>query len=348
LTTIAQTNFYFLDSYHNLYEYDLQDCSQNFITKLLDSNGVDHILTDMAITDNGEFYFISGDEVYHYDQEEDYIIEIGSIYLSCDPQLSNAYYNSCTSVGNELLIIGAGNGSILKFDLNNNSATCIGMLTSGNDDLSGGIVEHEGYFYASGRSPAGLYKFKINQTYTALEEISFIPMSDYIQGYSLLSLQMDSTNEDKSLITSHKPVNISSINFSQISLSNSSISTICIVSNFQNVYGAASKKPTDPSVEPLTEVICEELILPNIFSPNGDGINDKFRAIQGDSLSEINLKIYNRYGMEVYSQTEGPIEWDGKQSASNASESSSYYYVLKYRDYCDEELVKKGSLMLIY
>ncbi len=78
------------------------------------------------------------------------------------------------------------------------------------------------------------------------------------------------------------------------------------------------------------------LIIPNTFSPNGDGINDVFE-ITGLKTNSI-LKIYDRWGKLVFSSTAYKNNWSGKIQAEEGVESVNrvdagvYFYVLESPD----------------
>lgn len=65
-----------------------------------------------------------------------------------------------------------------------------------------------------------------------------------------------------------------------------------------------------------------DLIIPNIITPNGDGINESF-IIRGSGYEQWNLQIFDRYGRPVYKS-------DNYQSAWQATglEAGTYYYAL--------------------
>ncbi len=65
--------------------------------------------------------------------------------------------------------------------------------------------------------------------------------------------------------------------------------------------------------DPLIITISEsQLDFPNAFSPNGDGINDTFKAKAGaKSIVELNAAIYNRWGQMVFKFRDINDEWDG-------------------------------------
>lgn len=64
---------------------------------------------------------------------------------------------------------------------------------------------------------------------------------------------------------------------------------------------------------PFTVTIAESsLQMPNAFSPNGDGINDIYRAKDGyQSLTEFHAYIFNRWGQKLFEWTNPADGWDG-------------------------------------
>ena len=65
--------------------------------------------------------------------------------------------------------------------------------------------------------------------------------------------------------------------------------------------------------------------IPNIFTPDGDGINDVFR-INASGFEDITVSIYNRYGEVVYKYFGENGSWDGYTHAG-VKVSSGVYYV---------------------
>lgn len=57
-------------------------------------------------------------------------------------------------------------------------------------------------------------------------------------------------------------------------------------------------------------VTAPELLIPTGFSPNGDGVNDRFRVLNKD-VEKLTLLIYNRWGEKVYETTDPLSGWDG-------------------------------------
>ena len=69
--------------------------------------------------------------------------------------------------------------------------------------------------------------------------------------------------------------------------------------------------------------------IPNVFTPNGDNVNDKFIIAQGNVACNIEaLYIYNRWGKLVYKQTGKNIQpWDGKVNGQVLPAETYFYYI---------------------
>lgn len=80
--------------------------------------------------------------------------------------------------------------------------------------------------------------------------------------------------------------------------------------------------------EPIKVSISESsLEFPNAFSPNGDGINDIYKAKSGyQSIVEFHAYIFNRWGQKLYEWTDPADGWDGKYHGKDVKQG--VYYVL--------------------
>ena len=75
---------------------------------------------------------------------------------------------------------------------------------------------------------------------------------------------------------------------------------------------------------------CPEYSLPNIFSPNGDALNDLFEPFPYRYVDRIALTIYNRWGEAVFETEDPSIQWDGKHMESGKPcTDGAYYYVIR-------------------
>ena len=79
---------------------------------------------------------------------------------------------------------------------------------------------------------------------------------------------------------------------------------------------------------PISVAISEsKLEMPNAFSPNGDGINDVYKAKSGyQSLVEFDAYIFNRWGQKLYEWHDPAGGWDGRYNGKYVAQG--VYYVL--------------------
>lgn len=68
------------------------------------------------------------------------------------------------------------------------------------------------------------------------------------------------------------------------------------------------------------------LEVPNIFTPNGDGVNDQLIL---ESTQAMTLQVFNRAGNLVYKITAKRIAWDGLDTRGHAVADGLYYYTLQ-------------------
>ena len=73
--------------------------------------------------------------------------------------------------------------------------------------------------------------------------------------------------------------------------------------------------------------ILKEPKVPNVFSPNGDGINDQWVIQFLDSYPGCTVEIFNRYGQKVYQSTGYSKPWDGMING-NPLPIGTYYWII--------------------
>jgi gliding motility-associated-like protein len=95
-------------------------------------------------------------------------------------------------------------------------------------------------------------------------------------------------------------------------------------------------------------VLPVDLFIPNVITPNGDGINDYFVISAKGSNKPVNsfyessdLIIFNRWGRKVYQSTNYQNNWNGGNLPDG-----TYFYVLKCKGYKDKSVVYKGSVTI--
>lgn len=78
-------------------------------------------------------------------------------------------------------------------------------------------------------------------------------------------------------------------------------------------------------------VVIDEIVVPNIITPNGDGRNDVFFIENIERLKQSRLIIYNRWGKKVYETDNYQNNWAAESNADGV-----YYWVLQYKTYFEE------------
>jgi len=90
-----------------------------------------------------------------------------------------------------------------------------------------------------------------------------------------------------------------------------------------------------------------EVVFTNIFTPNGDGINDYFGPeITGNVLPEGKMQIFNRWGNLMYATSDLKKPWDGKTSGKDCS-PGVYFWIISYKSLDNTIIERKGFLELI-
>lgn len=85
---------------------------------------------------------------------------------------------------------------------------------------------------------------------------------------------------------------------------------------------------------------------PNIFSPDGDGISDKF-IVKIGATSSFEAVITNTRGEIIYKWTDPYSGWDGRINGGNLASEGVYYYIIKAVKPDGSIIEKKGMLQLV-
>ncbi|MCB9188603.1 MAG: choice-of-anchor L domain-containing protein [Flavobacteriales bacterium] len=97
----------------------------------------------------------------------------------------------------------------------------------------------------------------------------------------------------------------------------------------------------------IGEVI-SEAVVPNVFTPNGDGENDLLKILGIDPTAGFHMVIYNRWGRKVFETDQNGEFWDGKLWSGIEASEGVYYFEVTYRDICtDEDKITTGHVNLI-
>ncbi len=100
--------------------------------------------------------------------------------------------------------------------------------------------------------------------------------------------------------------------------------TVCELANLNNCQDATA----------IVDIIAKDLYVPNIITPNGDGLNDYLEVVGYEYYDGIDLVVFNSGGVEVYRNTDYRNNWKGDSLPADV-----YYYIL---------YLKKGSRKTIH
>lgn len=73
---------------------------------------------------------------------------------------------------------------------------------------------------------------------------------------------------------------------------------------------------------------CPVYELPNVFTPNGDDVNDRFGPFPYRGVRSIDLQVFNRWGQVVFTSTDPDINWSGTFMDTNEFVPDGVYYYL--------------------
>lgn len=67
--------------------------------------------------------------------------------------------------------------------------------------------------------------------------------------------------------------------------------------------------------------------VPNIFTPNGDGVNDRF-FIKGKNITSSSMQIINRWGTTVFNSSDALTGWNGVNQNNAIADDGVYFYII--------------------
>jgi gliding motility-associated-like protein len=123
--------------------------------------------------------------------------------------------------------------------------------------------------------------------------------------------------------------------------------TVVIDSTTTFYVHAVSDFGCEATAEVTVEVL-SEIVMPNAFTPNGDGRNDRFAPVIRGSSVIRKFEVYNRWGQAVFSAwgqaaTEG---WDGTFNGKPC-DVGTYYYYINIEIQKGKTVMKKGDVLLM-
>lgn len=119
------------------------------------------------------------------------------------------------------------------------------------------------------------------------------------------------------------------------------LDTYTVTLHVTNFLGCTDKGSVEIMPAPI-------IYIPSAFTPNGDGLNDVWK-VEGRAIREFDIKIFNRWGVEVYSSTDPEDVWLGDHQGSGEYyvQNSEYNYIVRIKGYDGETITKKGVITMM-
>ena len=93
------------------------------------------------------------------------------------------------------------------------------------------------------------------------------------------------------------------------------------------------------------------LDIPNVFTPNDDGVNDVLRFKQLEKCTDVVVEIVNRWGQPVMKKkvaTAEDFEWNGRVNNTGARlPDGPYFYMVTYKNLYGKSKVQSGSITIL-
>ncbi|MCE3277987.1 MAG: domain containing protein [Bacteroidetes bacterium] len=117
------------------------------------------------------------------------------------------------------------------------------------------------------------------------------------------------------------------------------LQTVCLTAI--NTTGCADTSCMTIAVDAL-----DYINIPNVFTPDNDGINDVF-YINSAGLKEFQLDVYNRWGTLLFTSTDSKIKWDGRSSTGVELSDGTYFFILKAVSVTSKDYSTRGFVTLL-
>lgn len=288
--------------------------------------------TDIAISESGKIFLINPEKLLAIDANT-WEIEFVADYDYLE-------FNSLIALDNEWLLAATSSGKLYKIQMETGLIIELGTL---NFVPNGDIAFLQGHYYLSVLN-GQLARFDFDENSNQISNQQVIGELSFTMGklYGLTTLGKATCNSNDLEL-----IGFDGSYVYKIDPETANCNVICTsLSMPGGVMGATSI--TDIQSQMLYAQMKVEI--PNIFTPNNDGINDFFESpemIWG--ISNCSISIFNRWGNLVFTDKEKDyFLWNGRTNTGEQCNEGIYYYKISLEGYCDDEKTElNGFLQLI-
>jgi gliding motility-associated-like protein len=110
----------------------------------------------------------------------------------------------------------------------------------------------------------------------------------------------------------------------------------------------ASNNNGCPDTATSTIIVFDDftVVIPNIFTPNGDNNNDQFK-VSSTGVESLKGEIYDRWGLKLYDWNQINEGWDGRTQSGVVVVDGTYYYIITLKAQDGKEHLYKGFIQLL-
>ncbi|MEO1515451.1 MAG: gliding motility-associated C-terminal domain-containing protein [Bacteroidota bacterium] len=206
----------------------------------------------------------------------------------------------------------------------------------------------------------GSYRLVVSDRYQCTAESVeslIVPNPFFINAGPDLELLLGETSRDVRLTYNQTPVDIQWSPSEFLECFNCERTRITGAQDISYVVTATNEEGC-PAIDTLNVFVnrteAPRIFIPNVFSPNGDGVNEYFQLYSYDQLvsSVESLTVFNRWGGVVYeSQSFLPnideLGWDGRSNGERV-QNGVYVYIFNIRLIDGSLLQEAGSVTVLY
>lgn len=120
----------------------------------------------------------------------------------------------------------------------------------------------------------------------------------------------------------------------------SAVGNYCVTLTVSNTYGCVD------TASDCVDIYDPALIIPNVFTPNGDGDNDVWR-VSAEGITDFTCTIYNRWGVKMAEWSDVDQGWNGTNRNGSPAADGTYYYMLKATTANGYEMERQGYIQLL-
>ena len=278
---------------------------------------------DIAFTPNGRLWGWRGNVLYEIDPENAITTVVGSM-----PGFGTA---ALVAFNNDTLL-GEYQGMLWGIRVSDAFAWPIGQIGY---YASGDLTWYQGDLYMTA-SNARLIRMRVDADLTTVTNVELVGLLNGGVGnwYGANTISIGPCEDDKIIL-----------GFDQRSVYTIAPEDATVTLNCEDLFPSGARGAT--SLGEVSEWIRDVLAMPNIFSPNGDGVNDYFAPITFPAGSSWALEVYNRWGQVVFESNGVPRGWDGRSLSGIECSDGVYFYRVELSDICGKSEVTHGHVTLL-